>query len=68
MKKSTERKRIKRIKADSRMMFVNGLITANSLQSIYKLLNTAEKKLWWCENAITKRSEGIAQGLQDSED
>lgn len=45
MKKSTERKRIKRMEHDARMLFMNGLITAPMLTSVNKALSIAQRKL-----------------------
>jgi hypothetical protein len=45
MKKSTERKRIKRMTADTRRLFLNGLISSASLDKINSALKAAEKKL-----------------------
>jgi|TARA_R110000823_G_scaffold186186_1_gene318553 hypothetical protein len=45
VKKSTERKRIKRMRTDARLLFVHGLITAPTVTSFNKALSTAEKKL-----------------------
>jgi len=45
VKKSTERKRIKRMSGDTRRLFLHGLISAGSLASIKKALSGAEKKL-----------------------
>jgi hypothetical protein len=45
MKKSTERKRIKRMSGDARRLFLHGLITAPMLTTIKKALAIAERKL-----------------------
>jgi len=45
VKKSTERKRIKRMSGDARRLFLHGLISAPALASFKKALSGAEKKL-----------------------
>ncbi|MEK9806179.1 MAG: hypothetical protein VW551_07790 [Euryarchaeota archaeon] len=45
MKKSTERRRIAGMKKDARRLFMNGLISSGSLDSMTKALTSAEKKL-----------------------
>jgi hypothetical protein len=45
VKKSTERKRIKRMSGDARRLFLHGLISAASLDKIKTSLKGAEKKL-----------------------
>jgi len=45
MKKSTERKRLKRMQIDSRRLFLHGLISNASFDKIQAVLKTAEKKL-----------------------
>ena len=45
MKKSTERKRIKRMSADARRLFLHGLISSAGLDKINHSLKAAEKKI-----------------------
>jgi len=45
VKKSTERKRIKRLMFDSRMLFLRGLISADGMKKIQTTVLAAEKKL-----------------------
>jgi hypothetical protein len=45
VKKSTERKRIKRMSADARRLFLNGLIGSTALDKINSYLKAAEKKV-----------------------
>jgi len=45
VKKSTERKRIKRMSADARRLFLHGLVSSASLDKINAALKAAEKKL-----------------------
>ena len=45
MKKSTERRRIAGMKKDARTLFMHGLISVGSLDSMTKALTSAERKL-----------------------
>jgi len=45
MKKTTERKRIVRIRKDAKQLFLNGLITAPALETIGKSMAAAFRKL-----------------------
>ena len=45
MKKTTERKRIVRIRKDAKQLFLNGLITASALESIGKACAAAFRKV-----------------------
>ena len=45
MKKSTERKRIKRMQKDLRQLFTHGLISAKAVDSIGRTLTAAARKL-----------------------
>ena len=45
MKKSTERRRIAGMKKDARRLFMHGLISAGSLDSMTKALTSVERKL-----------------------
>jgi len=45
VKKSTERKRIKRMSADARRLFLNGLVGSTALDKINSYLKAAEKKV-----------------------
>ena len=45
MKKSPERRRIAGMKKDARRLFMHGLISSGSLDSMTKALTSAEKKL-----------------------
>lgn len=45
MKKSTERKRIKRMEKDARRLFLHGLISSAALDKMNSSLKAAEKKL-----------------------
>lgn len=45
MKKSTERKRLKRMHHDARRLFMHGLISASGLEKISSTLKSADRKL-----------------------
>jgi hypothetical protein len=45
MKKSTERKRIKRMQHDARRLFMHGLISAKVLDNFNTGLSSAQRKL-----------------------
>jgi|TARA_R100000742_G_C4272948_1_gene92325 hypothetical protein len=45
VKKSTEKKRVKRMGADAKRLFLHGLISASSLDKINSALKAAFKKL-----------------------
>jgi len=45
MKKSTERKRIKRLEKDINLTFSAGLISASGWEKVQRVLNSAKRKL-----------------------